>query len=146
MERVKSRTQKILLTLPMLLLGAVWLAPSATAGEACRITVEVKNPESAKSNADISRLGVKVRGGTWRNIQQHGERILALGQTYTETFAPTIATEDCDANRRYRVKVTCKSAGGAIGLPSTVSKNWLYKPNETGWTTNRTVTIDAGCP
>jgi hypothetical protein len=144
MQRLKSYAQTVLLTLPMFLLGTVLLAPSDT--QACPIKVEVNNPSSATSNADISNLGVKVKGGTWRNIQEKGERILAPGQTYTETFMPTIATEDCDARRRYRVKVTCRGGGGLIGGSSTVSKNWIYKPSETGWTTQQTITINAGCP
>jgi hypothetical protein len=150
MDRINSYTQGVLLALPMLLLGAVLLAPSATAGDACQIRVEVTNPETATSKADISRLGVRVRGGTWRNIQQHGERILAPGQTYVETFSPTIATEACDARRRYRVKVTCKSSGGGgltgVTLPGTASKNWIYEPSETDWTTSQTVKINADCP
>ena len=146
MACINSYRQKVLLTLPMLLLGAAFLALSATAGDACQIRVEVTNPDTATSKADISRLGVRVRGGTWRNIQEHGERILAPGQTYTETFSPTIATEACDARRRYRVKVTCKNDGGLLGLSSAVSKNWLYAPSETGWTTQQTVKINADCP
>jgi hypothetical protein len=146
MEYINNYTRKVLITLLILLLGAVILAPSATAGDACQIRVEVVNPDTATSKADISRLGVKVRGGTWRNIQQHGERILAPGQTYAETFSPTIATEACDARRRYRVKVTCKNDGGMLGLSSAVSKNWLYAPSETGWTTNQTVEIKTDCP
>jgi len=132
--------------LTVLTIGPGWRAPAATAGDACRIRVEVTNPETATSNADIARLGVRVRGGTWRNIQEHGERILAPGQTYVETFSPTIATEDCDARRRYRVKVTCREGGGVLGIPSVASKNWLYAPNETGWTTQQTVAINTGCP
>jgi hypothetical protein len=136
----------VLATLAALTIGPGLRAPSATAGEACQIRVEVVNPETATSKADISRLGVRVSGGTWRNIQEHGERILAPGQTYAETFSPTIATEDCDARRRYRVKVTCKDEGGVLGLSSAVSKNWLYEPSETGWTTRQTVEIKTGCP
>lgn len=132
--------------LTVLTIGPGWRVPSATAGDACQIRVEVTNPETATSNADIARLGVRVRGGTWRNIQEHGERILAPGQTYVETFSPTIATEDCDARRRYRVKVTCREEGGVLGIPSVASKNWLYAPSETGWTTQQTVAINTGCP
>jgi hypothetical protein len=146
MERINSQTLTVLFALSIFLAGAVLLAPSAIAGDACQIRVEVKNPESATSKADISRLGVRVSGGTWRNIQEHGERILAPGQTYVETFSPTIATEACDARRRYRVKVTCKNGGGLLGLSSATSKNWIYRPSETGWTTAQTVEINADCP
>jgi hypothetical protein len=146
MELLDSPTPKVFLAVFMLLLGTVWLTPTAIAGDGCQFRVEVTNPDTATSNADISRLGVRVSGGAWRNIQEGGERILAPGQTYAETFSPTIATEACDARRRYRVHVKCKGGGGLLGLSSTISKNWFYVPNETGWTTRQTIAIDTHCP
>jgi len=142
MYRTGRHAQRSLLVFPILLIGAALLAPPS---KACDITVKVTNPSTASTKADIAKLGVKVKGGTWRNIQQHGERILAPGQTYTEVFSPTIGTKKCDARRRYRVKVTCKSEGSMTGISGTASKNWLYKPNETGWTRKQVVEIDTDC-
>lgn len=113
--------------------------------QACTITVKVNNPSSAESIAHVTKLGVKVKGGTWRNIQEGGKRILSGGQTYTEKFKPTIAV-DCDSKRRYRAKVKCKKEGGLLGFSSTVSKGWRYEPGETSWTTKQQVEIDAECP
>jgi hypothetical protein len=145
-ERLGRRWGKARLAASIGLLGALLSAPMGAAGKDCSIKVQVHN--DGGTTAHVTKLAVKVKGGLlWRNIQQHGERILAPGQSYEETFSPTIATEACDANRRYRVKVVCKdSSGGFTLFPDAASKEWLYKPNETGWVTSRTVTIDSGCP
>lgn len=125
-------------------LMATLLAPTAALA-ACQFTVNVNNPADAESIAHVTKLGVKVKGGTWRNIQQGGKRVLSAGQTYTESFKPTISG-DCDANRRYRAKVKCKKEGGLLGFSSTVSKGWRYTPSETGWISRETVNIDTRCP
>lgn len=141
MKNFKKYVKKIFF-FSMFLAGALLLVPSQAS--ACTITVNITNPSSASSKAQITKLKVKVKGGTWRNIQQGGKRILSPGQTYTEKFKPTISTDECDARRRYKVKVKCVKSG--MVLPETTYKGLIYFPGESGWTRNQEVNIDAGCP
>lgn len=122
---------------------SIMLFFSTQAHAGCDIKVVITN--NGASTAHITRLGVKVKAGTWRNIQEHGKRILSQGQTYTEIFKPTIQS-GCDNRRRYRFKVVCKNSSGAIGLSSAVSKNWIYHPSERGWTRNDNIEINTNCP
>ena len=116
---------------------------SGNAYSGCSIAVNITNT-NASTNAHISRLGVKSKGGTWRNIQENGKRILNNNDTYKEIFKPTIQS-GCDGKRRYRFKVKCMSTSMA-GLPVKEKQTWIYYPSENGWTRTRRINMETTCP